>query len=193
MEIKPKLYYNGGVLFTDDKFLIAKENYNGKNLYKFPGGMQSEIDFDKDLWIINFKELLFNAGFSEKEVEFLYEQEILLKRTPKLRGLIRKFLIETGIYPSIFQSLCFVEENMRDKIICKNFFLIKGYFQAKERRVKDSGHVSEIKFYYGYELLSSNFDVQIFHKHKYALEKALDLDLESKHLNIESLSEFTWQ
>jgi hypothetical protein len=194
--IVEKSHYSAGILLIDDRILLTKEKYKDVDLLKLPGGMQEEIDLNQKLWIDNFKKLLELSGFSNKEIDFLSQQESLLKRTPPLKSLIRKFLGETGIYPSIFEHVFFNTDtdHNKNKKIYKNFFFVKGYFQSDEIKVVSSNDVKKAVFYYPAEVLDDSLlGISIFRKHRIPLEKGLALDSESEQINIESLSEFSWQ
>lgn len=188
-KVKDK-YYNAGILMCGEKILLTKETYLDRTLIKLPGGMQDDIDYNFIKWIENFKELLSKSGFSEKEVEFLSTQEASINRSIQNRSLIRKFLMETGIYPSSFQHVFLKNEpdlTHNNKII-KNFFFVKAYFQSGELKIINSSDISKLNFYYPGEVLDENSDLCIFNKHRFPLEKALDLEIESQKLNLESLS-----
>lgn len=191
-----QLYYNGAVFFSDDKVLLVKESYGGSDILKLPGGMQESIDYNLFIWIEKFKELLTLAGFSSKEVDFLAQQESLINRSTNVRSLIRKFLMETGIYASSFEHVFYTKDIFKDekKMIHKNFFFIKAYFQAENVKIIESQDVRKPVFFYPDEVLGMhNLGNQIFIKHKKPLEEALGLEIESQKLNIESLSEFNWE
>jgi hypothetical protein len=195
MENFEYLYYNAGILIIDDKVLLTKEDYQGNKLIKLPGGMQEKIDCSLDAWLKKFKELLSASGFSDKEVEFLSHQESLLKRSRQARSLIRKFLMETGVYPSVLKPVYLQEEDdiENKKTIIKKFFFSKGYFKSGEAKVLESEDVSKLVFFYPDEVLGNFPDNEIFKKHRTPLVQGLELGLESEQIKIDSLSEFNWE